>query len=494
MNKNSALLPQSSHYPKRIRAVFYAVAALVAFLLFMAVGNKDSNWIILASGLVFLAGSFAAYRYMQKNSFTLLNPTNAIAILLIAGILLRLWLAVGHLGYKSDIGCWVGWSQSAYSQGLDHFYTSGQYADYPPLYIYVLYLLGAIADFFKITGSILLVKMPAIVCDCITALLVYSMASKQLGAQPGLSAPGKSADKVIPILAFACIILNPAIMINSSAWGQIDIIYTLMAVLCIYLLMQKKIGFAIVLFVLALLLKVQSVLLAPVILYVIIDGIRNRDTRRNTLVQMFAGAAIAIGLGLLLIMPFGGGRPITWIFNQYGYGVNLIVYQYITVNGFNLYGLFGLNWVSMKETFLGQPYLLWGIIGELSVLAYSAWLFIMNHKGKNLFNILAFIVLGVYMFSNGMHDRYSFAAPVLLLFSWCFMRDKRIFYAAIITFAVVLANHCVALQYEGGRWIPYQIVAVVSLANLLAFAYTAVVITKIAMQNKSIGKVGKENE
>ncbi|MEI6101387.1 MAG: hypothetical protein WCP73_06060, partial [Eubacteriales bacterium] len=287
MDKNSALLPQSTHYSKRFRAVFYAIAALVAFLLCMAVGSKDSNWIILISGILFLAGSFAAFRYMQKNSFTLLNPTNAIAILLIAGVLLRLWLAVGIYGYKSDIACWMGWSHSAYTQGLDHFYTSGQFADYPPLYIYVLYCLGAIANFFQIGVSALLVKLPAILCDCFTAFLVYKIANDKLGIQPGaLNRPEQSAQSAIPMLAFACIMLNPAIIINSAAWGQIDIIYTLMAALCLYMLIQKKTVFAIVLFALALLLKVQSVLLAPVILFVVIDGLRRRETRRDTLVQM----------------------------------------------------------------------------------------------------------------------------------------------------------------------------------------------------------------
>jgi dolichyl-phosphate-mannose-protein mannosyltransferase len=493
MEKKLAYKQNEIQNPNRFWTALFIVAALVTAALCVAPFTGNSNWVILATGIIFLAGAFCAYAYMEKKNYTVSSPANVITILLLIGIVLRLFLACAIYGYKSDISCWMGWSNSAFSNGLDRFYTSGQFADYPPLYIYVLYFLGAAANVFHISVNTLMVKLPAIICDCITAYLVYKLASTKTAPKAG-SLPKPGENSVLPVIMFACIMLNPAIFMNSAVWGQIDIIYTLLAVLCVYLLIQKKTAFAIVLFMLALLLKVQSFLIAPVILFVVIEGLSHKETRKAMLVQLFAGAAVAIGLAFLLIMPFGGGRPITWIVRQYG--VSLGVYQYATVNGFNLYGLFNLNWVPLKETFLGLPYLVWGITGEVAVFAYSAWLFVKNHSSKNLFNILAFIVLGVYMFAQGMHERYSFAAPVLLLFSWCMNRDKRIFYAALFASATVLANQCVALQYDGGHWIPYGIMAPVSLANLLAFAYTAVVITKIAIENKKTnkGKVGYEHE
>lgn len=482
---------KETQYPNRFWVLFFGVIALAAALLILAPG-ENSNWTILAAGIVFLAGAFCIYAYLRKKNYTMRSPENVIALLLIIGILLRLWLAVSIYGYKSDIGCWLGWSYSSYHGGLDHFYTSGQFSDYPPMYIYVLYFLGAASDFFHVPANVLTVKLPAIISDCITAFLLYNMARKPAGAGEGLPKPGEN--NAFPVLLFACIMLNPAIIMNSSVWGQIDIIYTLLAVLCVYLLIQKKTAVAIVLFAVALLLKVQSVLIAPVILFVVIEGLARKETRKAMLVQLLAGAGVAVGLGFLLIMPFGGGRPVTWIFKQYG--ISLGVYQYVTVNGFNLYGLFNLNWVSLKETFLGLPYLFWGIAGEVAVFVYSAWLYVKNPQKNNLFNILAFIVLGVYMFAQGMHERYSFAAPVLLFFSWCMCRDKRIFWAALFTSGTVLANHCVALQYDGGHWIPYDLMAPLSAINLAAFAYTAVVITKIAVENKNTikGKVGYEHE
>ncbi len=493
MERNSAFEYQEKQSNRFWVAFFLGVAGVAAAMALSPAAGGSQNWIILAAGVAFMAGALAAYRQIQNKSYKASSAGNVIAVLLLAGILLRLWLAAAVYGYQNDIGCWIGWSNSAYHDGLDRFYTSGQFADYPPLYIYVLYFLGAASDFFHIPITVLTVKLPGIICDCITALLLYNLARQKFGPQAG-SLPKPGEESALPVLAFACVMLNPTIIMNSSVWGQIDIIYTLMAVLCIYLLIHRKIGFAIVLFALALLLKVQSVLIAPVILFVLIEGVKNPETRKNTLLNLLAGAAAAIGAALLLITPFNGGRTYTWIIEQYG--KSLGVYQYVTVNGFNLYGLFHLNWVSLKETFLGQTYLFWGILGEIAVFAYSAWLFVMNPRGKNLFNILAFIVLGVYMFAQGMHERYSFAAPVLLLFSWCVTRDRRVFFAALINSAAILANMCVALQYDGGHWIPYELVAPLSAANLAAFAYAAVVITKIAVENKNTkkGKVGYEHE
>ena len=123
--KNSALQQKRINLPKRFWAIFFGITALVVFLLFIAAGSKNSNLIILISGILFLAAVFAAYRYIQKTNYVMLSRGNVIAILLVAGILLRFFLAISIYGYKSDIACWIGWSHSAYTLGLDHFYTNG---------------------------------------------------------------------------------------------------------------------------------------------------------------------------------------------------------------------------------------------------------------------------------------------------------------------------------------------------------------------------------
>ena len=53
--------------------------------------------------------------------------------------------AVSVYGYPNDIACWKGWSQTVYETGFAGFYESGQFADYPPVYIGVLYGIGTVS-------------------------------------------------------------------------------------------------------------------------------------------------------------------------------------------------------------------------------------------------------------------------------------------------------------------------------------------------------------
>ena len=124
---------------------------------------------------------------------------------------------------------------------------------------------------------------------------------------------------------------------------------------------------------------------------------------------------------------------------------------------------------------------MWGYIGIAAVCVYAAWLYRSDPRGANLFNIGAFITLGVYIFAHSMHERYSFAAPILLLMSFVFLKDKRFFYASLLIFGTVLINQCVALAYYE-RLIPYEIMAWLSAFNIAAFIYATVMITKSAVQ------------
>jgi len=348
--------------------------------------------------------------------------------------------------------------------------------------MYVLYLLGMLQSVFAISANVFLIKLPAIACDIVLALIFYRAARKRM-------------DTAQSILVYICMILNAALIVNSSAWGQIDIIFVLLAVLCIYLLLKERYAPAVVIFVLAVLLKVQAVLIAPIFLYILVWGIINKKTRKKTAIGFLSGIGAGAAAGLLLILPYTGGRPLSWIADLY---LNSLGgYSYVSINAFNLYGLLGLNWAPLSATFLGLPFNVWGYIGIASVCVYAAWLYRMDPRGANLFNIAAFITMGVYMFAHSMHERYSFAAPVFLLAAFIFMQEKKLFYASLMTSATVLINQCVAFAFYD-KLIPYEIMAWLSAFNMAAFIYMAAVITKNSAQyhknTKSIRLVANEKQ
>lgn len=465
MSKEGVLSTKTQKNSICFEATLYGLIALVSVILLSAIACENYTAVLAAGGVILLLGIFALYVVSRKKSIAIATPGQMVGVLIFAGILTRLVIAAGIYGYQSDIDCFTGWSQIAYSGGLNNFYTSGYFADYPPLYMYVLYFLGMLQSVFSISANVFLIKLPAIACDVVLALLIYKVAKKHL-------------DLTQAVFVFACVILNAALIVNSSAWGQIDILYVLLALVCLYLLMKESYIPAVIIFVLAMLLKVQAVLLGPVLLYVFARAIIRKESRKKALIGLLAGCGLGAGLALLLILPYTGGRPLTWISDLYLSSIG--GYSYAAINAFNLYGLLGLNWAPLSTMFLGLPVNAWGTISVAAVCVYAAWLYWLDSRGKNLFGIAAFIALGVYMFAHSMHERYSFAAPIFLLAAFIFKHDKKLFYASILTSGTVLLNECVALNFYG-LWIPYEIMAVLSVFNLAAFFYTAAVVTQNAL-------------
>ena len=52
--------------------------------------------------------------------------------------------ALSYYGHQTDMQCFIGWSENAFNNGISAFYTSEGFHDYPPGYVYVMYILGGI--------------------------------------------------------------------------------------------------------------------------------------------------------------------------------------------------------------------------------------------------------------------------------------------------------------------------------------------------------------
>ena len=63
-------------------------------------------------------------------------------LILAGALLLRLLLALLVEGYPYDMSCFVAWSDKLAASGPAAFYSEGYFADYPPGYLYVLWLMG----------------------------------------------------------------------------------------------------------------------------------------------------------------------------------------------------------------------------------------------------------------------------------------------------------------------------------------------------------------
>ena len=131
--------------------------------------------------------------------------------ILLGSFVLRCILAYSYKGFLTDTACFSAWASRVYNDGFDNFYSPDVFSDYPPGYMYVLYLLGAIKNACQLEylsgPSLLLLRLPAILCDMATGSILYVVCKKYLSLYKAL-------------LLTTLYLFNPAVFINSSMWDR----------------------------------------------------------------------------------------------------------------------------------------------------------------------------------------------------------------------------------------------------------------------------------
>ncbi len=329
------------------------------------------------------------------------NENNAMYIIAVmaAGVIANIIAAACYYGHETDMACFVGWSSSAFEKGLGQFYVSEGFHDYPPGYIYVLYLIGTIRSVFDMQGIGLqiLIKLPAIIANLVTGYFVYKIASK------------KFSDEISSVFA-ALIVLNPAYILVSSIWGQVDSILTLFCILAVYYTAEKRYTLSYFMFAIAVLIKPQALFFTPVLIYGIIDFVRSEDYSVNKLVKILLSGVGAVAFMFVTFMPFGSNpiEGITVIVEQYI--DTLAQYPYMTVNAFNIYGAIGKNWAGLTT---GSSIIGYGVI--VLIVAYSAYVFFKSKSPAKYYLSSFILVFGMFMLAVKMHERYAFPGMAFLL-------------------------------------------------------------------------------
>ncbi len=373
------------------------------------------------SALIFIMGML--YGLYRMDALSKTSGKSILMLLFLSAFLLRIICAWFYEGFPNDIACFAGWANHAYENGLSGFYSSGGFADYPPGYIYILYIIGAVFSFFKIPylsgPCLLLLKLPAILCDMATGILLYKTCKKV-------------CSKNQAVLFTAFYLFNPVVLLDSSLWGQVDSIFTLTVILMCLFLTNKKTVPAYIAFGIGVLLKPQTLVFAPVLLFGILDHvILHNFSWRNFFHNLFSGLCVIFCM-ILACMPFG----IDLVFAQYT--STLASYPYIAVNAFNFWGFFGLNWIPQEQKLLFLSYEHWGTIIIVLIVLFSAILFFKAKKSADRYFIsAAFLIISMFLFSVRMHERYLFPALILLLFAYI-KRPLKSIMACYIGFSVLL--------------------------------------------------------
>lgn len=326
------------------------------------------------------------------------SDNNAVFIIAVLAVsfLIRAICAVMYKGHSTDMNCFIGWSGMIFDGGISNFYASEGFHDYPPGYMYILYIIGAIRHVFNPSdgGLFLLVKMPSIIVDLLSGFFIYKLARK------------KFSDGISSLFA-ALYLINPAIILNSSLWGQVDTIYTILIALMVYFVSEKQMIKSYFIFAVCIFVKPQAFIFTPLIIYGIIENVFLPKFNKSEFIKNLLFGLGAIAVLFIIALPFG----LNHVIEQYT--ATLASYPHLTVNAFNIWGAFGQNWTGLNSftSVLGYVIL-------AAIVAYSAYIFFKSkNKGKYFFTA-AFLSFATFMLSTKMHDRYAFPTMILLLLAF----------------------------------------------------------------------------
>lgn len=367
--------------------------------------GKQGNWLLIGAGLLFMAGSALLDGIWQGTSglavralawgilylflgWMLLRQIRAAFRADIFGVLLvllavTLWIRFPLMSYESKdyIDCLREWTATI--RLMPGASSLGQtIGDYNVPYFYFLFL---IAKAVPAAGELYWIKLFSIAFEAVCAvavMLLVSLATKKRIAQVAS--------------LFAALIL-PSVILNGSAWGQCDAVYTALGFLAVYCGLKRKSRLSFLLFALAFSFKLQTVFFLPVALALLFTGrIRFRD------IWVFFAAFLIVLLPAVL-----AGRPfletISIYYKQSEY------YEWLHMNAPTIFGFFA------PETGLAS-FARAGILAAGAVtVALTGYLYLRRDKldASRLLDAAYLSLLSLPFFLPHMHERYFFAADVM---------------------------------------------------------------------------------
>lgn len=356
-----------------------------------------------------------------------MNRRVALVALLLAALVVRL-LFISSDGFTNDVSTFEAWAITLRDHSLAQFYGSTSFADYPPGYFYVLWVIGHL---YGLVGNDpgfavlkVLVKAPAIIMDSVDGLLIFALVRRFRSYAWALAAA-------------AIYLFNPASIFVSAYWGQVDSVSSglvLAAIYCVFTSRDKP-GRAGVLYLAAawlalaysILIKPPAAVLVPLFLlypFTAGDAAERAKRIRGTL----AGGAAALLLAYVLSAVMHPGNPLAvfaWLYERYAFGRG--VYPYNSVNAFNLYAIRNPFWQSdaipipnvslFGGAFQGFPQYEWGValLAAAIVLVLNRYFFATRERSPESRELLfleaaALLSLSFFILSTRMHERYIFDA------------------------------------------------------------------------------------
>ena len=406
------------------------------------VPERNTEMYVLLTCIYMLAVLAVARKHRRSPERDARFYGRCFAGMLAGALALRLVLAARIPGYNTDINCFTSWSLHMTRVGPLNFYNSGVWCDYPPLYMWMLAPIGLIQSLFGLDlrsgAQLVVLKLWPILFDLAAAWLIWNRAKPKLGARAAL----------LMSVFFA---FNPAVFTDSAAWGQIDSVFTLLVAVCALEASDERYLPSLACFALAVLVKPQALLFAPLGLFAIIaDHVRTRRNPIRALIGMAAALGILYLVGLVSCartIDLSEGllsaliAPVQWLSSLYS--GTMQGYERVTINALNLYYLFGLNWA---ETAAHPNVTLFAWICFALSYVYCMALCAVSKNRRHLPLLGGTLIVLICTFGPMIHERYIYPAILLLALGYLYARDKRILISLTVLSATLFLNEVLVLQ------------------------------------------------
>lgn len=333
----------------------------------------------------------------------------------LASLFIRLFL-VPNPGFEADVSFWKSWGLAVADFGLVKGLALTNF-NYPTPFGYLLFLMtkayALFADphnfnqFWQNNNLLFLfiAKLPAILADFgIAGVFLYI---------------GRNAKKLgfpqIPYSIYSTFalvyLLNPVSWIDGAWWGQLDSLGVLLFLLAFLALLQRRAFLAGVVYMIAVMTKLQNMIYGPVFFLLVwqIEGSRG-------LVQSIAGATLAFaGANGEFILAKKFSRVVESVVGNYDY------FPWLSLNAFNPWWIYS-GGAGMKSS---DKILVAGLVNAKSLGLYlfsGTYLFALIRQWKWPADIRrkfleSFIVVNgaFFLFQTQSHDRYAFPLIVMVL-------------------------------------------------------------------------------
>jgi Gpi18-like mannosyltransferase len=323
---------------------------------------------------------------------------------LVAGVLIRVWLLPLE-GLRGDLDQFVGWVHHIATEGLGTLYggTDAGPVTFGPVMAYIWAFLALIEPAFATVTDAsdpairAIMKMPATLADFgLAALVVYGLRER-----PGWAAIGAAA-----------VLLHPVVFDVSAWWGQYESIFVLSGLGATIAAINGRNGLAAALVAVSLMTKPQAI---PFVLpfaawFWATGGIR----------ELARAAAIGLAVIVVLWLPFiPHGGPAGYLETVQGYSTG--VFAILSLRAWNPWWIVqelaaGGLFVNDNQAILGPlTFRQIGYVATASVAGLIALAIVRDPRPERLVVGLAASVMTFFTFMTQMHERYSYAAVLLVL-------------------------------------------------------------------------------